>query len=46
MMVVLTHKEMSYLVVGIFDDLVARFCINICDNKIFDCAVCFNSAIA
>ena len=46
MVVVLTNKEMNYLVVGLFDDLVGRFCINICDIKIFACAICFNSAIA
>ena len=46
MMVVLTIKEMSYLVVGLFDDSVARFRINICDIKIFACAICFSSAIA
>ena len=46
MVVVLTHKEMSCLVVGMFDDLVGPLCINIGDIKIFACAVCFNSAIA
>ena len=42
MAVVLTHKEMSCLVVGMFDDLVGRFRINIGDIKIFARAVCFN----
>ena len=44
MVIVLTHKEMSCLVVGMFDDLVASFRINIGDIKISACAVCFDSA--
>ena len=43
---VLTIKKMSYLAVGLFDDLVARFRINICEIKIFACAVCLNSVVA
>ena len=43
--VVLTIKEMSYLVVGLFNDMVGLFCVNICDKKFFGCAVCFNSSI-
>ena len=46
MVVVLTHEEMSYLVVGMFDDLVGPIGINIGDIKIFACAVCFTSALA
>ena len=46
MVVVLTHKETSSLVVGMFDNVVNRFHINIGDIKIFACAVCFNLAIA
>ena len=46
MVVVLTHKEMSCLVLGMFDDLVGRFCINIVDIRIFAYAVCFNLALA
>ena len=42
MVVVLTIKKMSYLVVGLFDDLVGPL-IYICDIKFFGCAVCFNS---
>ena len=45
MVVVLTIKEMSYLVVGIFNDMVGLFCVNICDKKFFDYTVCFNSSI-
>ena len=37
-LVVLTTKEINYLVVGLFDNLVARFCIFICDINIFACA--------
>ena len=46
MVVVLTLDEMSYLLIGIFDDLVPLLCIFIGDMKIFDCTVCCNSAIA
>ena len=31
--VVLTIKEMSYLVVGLFNDMVGLFCVNICDRS-------------
>ena len=44
MVVVLTHKEMSCLVIGMFDDLVAIFRINIGDIRISAGAVCFNLA--
>ena len=44
--VVFTIKDMSYFVVGIFDDLVGPFCIFICYTKFFDQAVCFNLATA
>ena len=46
MVVVLTHKEMSCLVVRMFDDLVGPLCINIGDIKITACAVCSNLAIS
>ena len=46
MVVVLTIKDISYLVVGLLEDLVARFCIYICDIKIFGCTIYFNSAMA
>ena len=39
--VILTIKEVSYLVDGLFDKLVGPFCIYICDMNL-----CFNSAIA
>ena len=45
MVVVLTIKETSYLVVGLFDDLAVRFRIYICDGKILS-LLCFNLAIA
>ena len=45
MVVVLTTKEMSYLVVGLFDDLVGLLLFYICDCKIFACAVCPNSTM-
>ena len=34
MVVILTHKKMSYLVLDLFDDLVGRFRIKISDIKI------------
>ena len=40
MVAVLTNKEMSYVVVGLFDDLVDAFCVYICDMNFFGCAVC------
>ena len=46
MVVVLTIREMSYLVLGLLDDLVGSLCICICDIKFFGCVVCFNSAKA
>ena len=46
MVVVLTHSEMSCLVVSMFDELLDRFRINIDDIKIFASVVCFNSALA
>ena len=46
MVVVLTRKKMSCSVVGMFDDLVGRFRINIGDITIFASAVYFNSALA
>ena len=45
MVVVVTIKEMSSLLVGIFYDLWGPFCIYICDMKFFGCTVCFNLAI-
>ena len=45
MVVVFTIKIMSYLVVGIFDDLVRPLRISICDIKFFGGAICFHSAI-
>ena len=47
-MVVLIIKEMSYLVVSVFDDLVCLLShiLYNCDIEVFVCAVCFNSAIA
>ena len=42
MVVVLTIKKTSYLVVGIFDE----FCINIYKIKFSDCAICLVSGIA
>ena len=44
MVVVLTIKEINYLVVGPFDDLVGPLGISICDNKFFGCAIGFYSA--
>ena len=46
MMVIFTIKEMSYLVVGLYDDLAGFFRIYIFDIKFFGCDVCFNSTIA
>ena len=46
MVVVLTAEEMSFLMVGIFDDWWALLGIYICDIKFFGCAECFNLVIA
>ena len=45
-MVVLTIEELSYVVVGLFDDLVGPFRICTCGVKFFGCAVWFNPAVA
>ena len=42
MVVVLTIKDIAYVLLGPFDDLVASFCIGIRDIKFFGWAVCFN----
>ena len=44
-LVVLTPKKMSYVVLGLFDNLVDPLRIYICNIKFFGCVVCFNSAI-
>ena len=46
MVVFITIKEMSYLVVDLFDNLVGPFCTYFHDVKFFGCAVCFESAKA
>ena len=46
MVVVLTRKEMSCLVIGMLNNFVARFLINIGDIMIFASAICFNLAVA
>ena len=47
MVVVLTIKEISYLLVSLFDDLVGPLMVFIFVTLMFfGCAVCFNSAMA
>ena len=46
MVVVLTVKEIRYLVVGTFNDLMGPFLICVFDIKFVGCAVYFNSAMA
>ena len=45
MVVVLTIKEMNYVVVGLFYNFVGLFRIYICDIKSFGYTVCLNAAI-
>ena len=42
MVFILTIKEVRYLVVGLFDDLVGP--VYICEKKFFGCAAWINSA--
>ena len=44
--VVLTIKEMSYLVVSMFDDLVGAFVLLFVTLTFLPAFICFNSAIA
>ena len=48
MVIVLTTKEMIYLVVGVFDDMLGplSYIQYICDITFFVCNVCFNLTIA
>ena len=46
MVVVLTIKEMTYLVVGMFDNLVGAFVLIFGTLTFSPALICFNSAIA